>query len=224
MIIRLFAIGIFLILQGSALAQEGPYLSGNLGMGLMDNLDGDDLASNDGRGHFDAIDVTELGIGVVGEFAFGWDFGSHRWELQLAFRDNDPENLTGVQFPDKNPLVGHTRSTTFMVNGIKEIENSSNWTPYLGAGIGTALVDLKFGIQGQPSLVDETHLSFAYQLIGGIDYEVSEQWDVGLKYSFFSVFDTAFEKGPGFAVPAGLEDYEVQYNHHSMTLGVKYRF
>ena len=204
----------FLITHSPAQALEGLYLSGNAGISIMDRIFGEDLSTcretPKHKSLCDSVNIKNLKNGLMGSLAVGWDYGSSRWELQLSHRRNEVGTITGQQFPGKNPGQGDAVATAILFNGFYQIENSTQFTPYIGAGFGFALVDIDFGIVDQPKLVDESNFALAWQFNVGTEYEVSESWAIGLNYSFFSLFDTKYKKGPGFGLDSvGREEYEM---------------
>ncbi len=64
-----------------------------------------------------------------------------------------------------------------LVNGYYDFKNSSDFTPYIGAGIG-------IGGFVNESLSQYYGAAFAYQVGGGVDYSITDKISVGVKYRY----------------------------------------
>ena len=75
-------------------------------------------------------------------------------------------------------------------------------TPYLGGGIGFAKLDIKDLFVAGIVRGDEDDTVFAYQLAGGIAYDITEQIVTGLSYRFVATSEPDFDgldNGVGFS-------------------------
>jgi OOP family OmpA-OmpF porin len=173
-----------LVLSTTAIA--GPfYVAGQVGWNSPTGDDG-------------ALDDTAVFSGAV-----GYKFNNLRLEGELAYRDNDyAETILGFD------LEGSTEITTFLANAYYDFENSSAFTPYLGFGVGAAHGSVEASAPG--AAVDESDTVFAYQLAGGVAYDLSDKFALTLDYHYL---DTA-----------EFEDIEADYSAHEVRAGVRYSF
>ncbi|MEY5062081.1 MAG: hypothetical protein RLZZ112_45 [Verrucomicrobiota bacterium] len=105
--------------------------------------------------------------------------------------------------PDNAPVAGDSGSfaiqtqgsyyqVPLVVNLIFRIPTGSPWVPYLGGGLGASfnymnITNYKYapaGLNENISSTDGSCWSFAYQAIGGFDYEINENVSIGAKYVF----------------------------------------
>src|SRR5690606_12244614 len=78
-----------------------------------------------------------------------------RYELEYTYRDND----------GKSAALDSISSSTAMFNMLVDFHNKTNWTPYVGAGLGYTWA--KF----ETTLGDASDSAFAWQLLAGLEYE-----------------------------------------------------
>lgn len=162
------------------------------------------------------ISVTTNTGYAIGGFA-GYDFGSgFRVEGELAYRRNGlDEQSVG---PATAQMQGDVASLALMANGIYEFgSGASAFTPHIGAGLGVArfsLIDV--GTVGSiPENDDDT--VFAYQLIGGVDYELSPTLSVFADYRLFGTTNPEFTNSLGDVI-------EAEYLNSTVLIGISTNF
>jgi opacity protein-like surface antigen len=107
---------------------------------------------------------------------------------------------------------GSYNSTAYMANVFYDLPTGTNWSPYIGGGIGMATIHLSenSGAHNGDSSDDE----FAYQGMVGIGYAPdtipNTQWTLGYRY-----LGTSDAKYGGTSV---------QYSTNSVEVGGKFRF
>jgi len=98
-----------------------------------------------------------------------------------------PLNVEGGYF--QVPLV---------VNFIFKIPTNSPWVPYIGGGIGASYTYMNWtrlsyaGVSADLSNVDGSCWSLAYQGIAGLDYKITDEISLGLKYIFLGTGNQNF--------------------------------
>jgi opacity protein-like surface antigen len=98
-----------------------------------------------------------------------------------------PLNIEGGYF--QVPLV---------VNFIFKIPTNSPWVPYIGGGIGASFTYMNWtrvsygGLSEDLSNVDGSCWSLAYQGIAGLDYKITDEVSLGLKYIFLGTGNQNF--------------------------------
>lgn len=125
-------------------------------------------------------------------------FNMTRYELEYSFRSNDVES----------PGTGEVEAHTAMLNMLVDFNTETNWTPYVGGGLGMARID----VDGDDDSV------FAWQLMAGLDYEPESipmtVW--GVRYRYLGAQDADINSG---GTPV-----EVEYDNHSIEATARFRF
>ena len=101
----------------------------------------------------------------------GYDFVGPRVEFETVYRNNQ----TNVKVPG-TALANQVGQLSFMVNGLYDFMADSRFTPYVGAGLGLALVD------GNGPLSSTV---FAYQGIVGVGYKATDNIRVNLDGRYY---------------------------------------
>src|ERR1043166_2770910 len=173
-----------------AVAQEG-YLELDAGVVKPDDMDFDlntDVDNNDDDQLF-SVD-NKLGFDVAA--IAGFDFGAFRLEGELAYKQADADhfNVDDDDVSDDNEdffdLDGDTSVISLMGNALADFGSDDGLQGFVGGGVGIAKVDVDLN-DDDFRIVDDEARGFAWQLLAGIRYPVSENWDLGLKYRFFNV-------------------------------------
>lgn len=204
-----------LISPGQALS-AGPYVSGNIGLSLLTDSD------TSIPGAFNSEVSADPGFSIGG--ALGYDFGTFRFEGEIAYRNNDVDDANVVGFGTVT-LTGDVQSVSFMANGYYDFHSgTSPFIPYLGLGIGFSNItsDITAPALTPFALVDDSAIVFAYQFMAGIGYQINPNTVFTLDYRYFSTTDPEFDPGPGFI--AGLPDVESEYQSHILNVGIRYSF
>jgi len=96
-----------------------------------------------------------------------------------------------------------------------------NWTPYVGAGVGSTWIDIKTNDTVVRASDNETN--FAWQAEAGIQYELTKHFTLRLGYRYINMgsFDIPL-KTIGSGTPAG--HFKGDLTAHDVVLGLRYRF
>lgn len=121
-----------------------------------------------------------------------------RVEGEVSYRENDV-SVTG--------LTGESKTGTAFLNAWYDWANTSKFTPYVGGGIGIAHNETKGTVFG--TFVNPKDYAFAYQLGGGVAYNLCAHFDLTADYRFIDTSN--FEIG---------DDYKA----HEVLAGVRYNF
>lgn len=172
-------------------------------------------------------DVTgpgTVGIGDIEHDSPGWGAGASlgykpagsdsfldmmRFEIEYAYSATDIDTIGGVTATDDVTV------DAYMFNAFVDFVNDTQFTPYIGAGIGWANVETSVPALG----FDDSDDVFAYQGRLGVSYEPTTMPNVAfsLGYRFFGTADTEYSSpviGP----------VETEYNSHSAELGARFSF
>lgn len=161
------------------------------------------------KGKRDAVGFTGL---VQGGYAFNHSsVGTPKVELEAGWRYAGFNKFDGVKGS------GQTNAISIMLNGIYEFMPTSNWHPFLGAGIGTAWLSYENTAPGY-NKVHGDEWKFAYQGIAGVAYDFNKNLAAKLQYRYFATAGKTNLKFAGETVKA---DY---YSDHSILVGLTYKF
>ena len=104
-----------------------------------------------------------------------------------------------------------------MKNFIRDFQNDTLFTPYVGVGIGLSYIDVEFGeatsIDGEATFQDGEG-AFSYQAIGGVATKLNSFSDFVIEYRFLGTSEIDFD---------GLND-TFAYNTSTLFLGAKFEY
>lgn len=149
--------------------------------------------------------------GVRVDFSGGYNF-SKSWAIELeagliynslSELEAEAGGMTATEDLDMNFI-----QIPVLVNVIYRIPLESKFKPYLGAGAGGV-----FSIVSGDDVDSESDFAFAFQGMAGIDYELSENTDIGIGYKFLGALGQDF---------GGVETDNIYT--HAFLLGFNFRF
>ena len=199
-------------ITSSALAVEGMYVSGNVGAVALSDSD----VSVDGySGSLDLGYDTGYALTV----AVGRKVEYVRLEGELGYRATDMEGYNYTDSSITASLGGDVKALSFMVNTYFDINTGTSFTPFIGGGIGFANIDAEVtgtleedgevvleGSEGDDDTV------FAYQVIAGVAFAMTDNTFLDLSYRYFATSDPEFG------------DIRGEYGGHNLMLGLRYSF
>jgi len=185
-------------------APSGYYVGG----GILGNFVSDNDISGTGFSP-----KAELKNGYGGILTFGHNYDSPwRGEIELGARKNSVKNIDNVRVGDNATVY------TGMANLIYDIDVGSDWTPYMGGGLGIARGTAKISNNVNGSSVNENDTTTAVQFIAGTSYNLSSNWQFVGQYNLLTTPDR-FE----YKTAAG-DGVDYRYTAHSMMFGLRYSF
>ncbi|ACD89345.1 surface antigen msp4 family protein [Chlorobium limicola DSM 245] len=147
-----------------------PYVSGSVGIAMMEDSDVQFSGIDDGSITYDA--------GMAATLAAGLDMGYTRIEGEVGYQENGIEESDDVE----------VAITTFMVNGYYDFElPASPIKPYISAGIGVADVNAE-----ELSLGDDSSLVLAGQLGAGVGFAVAPALTLDARYRYLMTTEAEF--------------------------------
>jgi OmpA-OmpF porin, OOP family len=160
----------------------------------------------------------EHGLAAAGAVGYAW--ASH-WnvELELAYRENDIECLTGAAvtcadykagFPD----TGNIWQFSQFLNVRYDVPLGERAYLGLGAGVGGTLVSL----EDETGFHDDDYV-LSGQLIGQLGYNFAKRWDVYLDYRYMVTDEPEFTNLTYVGGLLNTSHYDIQ--NHSVMLGVR---
>ncbi len=209
-----------------ALAADGLYFNVMAGGNLLEDAD------NTGGG----ITITsefDTGFGFAGAGGYKYTNGI-RVEGEIGYRQNDFDRLVVTNDGGAGVALGvgslnglslaakeAVSVLSFMVNGYYDFDLGSAWMPYVGGGVGLALIDAEASVLGV-TLVDDDDTVFAYQFGAGIGYVVSssrdlEEFVVTLDYRYFATADPSLTDAVG-------DGFDSEYSSHYLGVGMRFQY
>jgi opacity protein-like surface antigen len=154
-------------------AERSPYVQIGAGANFMDRLKLESPAGVESRSQLN-FDPGPLVTGSVG-YAFANNF---RAEFEVGYRDAPGKDITlpgGGTVSPANFKAG-SEIYTYMANGFYDFGPFySSWYPHVGFGVGAANVN---------SHRANSETVFAYQAIGGLEYQLQPRLRLGLDYRY----------------------------------------
>ncbi|WP_395675263.1 OmpA family protein [Inquilinus sp.] len=152
------------------------------------------------------LNKDDYDVGPAGNLYVGYGFGNgFRTDLEASIRENSHD--------------GNNHQTTYglMANGYYDFDFGSAFVPYVGAGVGLALVDADFASGGGNRYFDSTKAKFAYQGIAGVAYNFAPNMAATLEYRYLGT------QGPVFR-DNGVRIKGDDNNNHTILVGLRYTF
>ncbi len=120
-----------------------------------------------------------------------------RLEGEVLYDRSNIGDLSGVS------ASGTVSNGAVMFNAIYDIRFDSPWVPYLGGGLGYAIVDFDNFSSGGVTLLDDSAAAFAWQFKGGVAYEFSPSWVINVGYRYYQTDNLEFTDPTGARVSSG---------------------
>ncbi len=202
--IIVFSLATILLLTSASIApaaEQGPYYVGIFGGWVMPQ----DLSVSDGP---DVPLKDSWALGIKG----GYIIPQAKYlavELEYAYLAKQDVDMSGAD--------GDYSANNIMANFLLRYPEG-RWHPYVGVGIGWSWgafsgTGTATGI-GTGSL-DENDNAFAWQILAGINVEITPNWSADLAYRYFA---------SKYSINAGGDDFDVDVKNHMILIGVNYHF
>ena len=191
------------IIAVPALAQAQWYVGADAGGSFLQ----DSKNNGGGLGYKSNSDAGWLALGEA-----GYAFGPWKLEGELGYRSNGINKVAGIK--------GNGSTTAFsqMVNGVYEFLPQSAWHPFVGVGIGGALVDAGTVKQAGVATYKGSNYQFAYQGFAGVGYDVTSNVELKAQYRYFSTLDYNTK------AVSNNQKLTSQYADHAVLVGFTYKF
>lgn len=132
-------------------------------------------------------------------------------EGEFSYRLNDVDKVSASGF--STTASGEVQSFLWMANAWLNWEiGDSGFAPYVGGGFGGVHIDINDVQAAGVNLDSESDFMLGGQVGGGLGYQLDEHVVVSLDYRFLITEGTKFET------------FDVEYQNHSVMLGLKYLF
>jgi len=130
-------------------------------------------------------------------------------ELEYAYRNADA-SFKGTDSGDRK-----TESNAFMLNALYNMTPMGPWQPYVGGGLGVADLNIE-QIPGVDGGDFDSDYNFAYQLIGGVAYQLQSGWTLNGEVRYFGINDQDLENSE--------LSFKSSYTTFDLLFGASYRF
>jgi opacity protein-like surface antigen len=194
---------------------NAPYLQVDAGIAFANGRDLDVTVSNNGaNAHYAPGLEVGFKTGWEADGVIGYDFGFIRAEAELAYKHAGIDRLDGPLVDDFDVDNGHVGVLSGMANVLFDFGDENGFSFYGGGGIGLAKV----------KMLEDSDSAFAWQLIAGVRYAVSRDFDIGLKYRYFQAGKVELLENQ--APVLGVDDVsgKAKFSSHSILLGLTYNF
>jgi OOP family OmpA-OmpF porin len=166
----------------------------------------------------------DYSIGYTAGGALGYELPvlPVRLEAEVMYRRNDLDQISdssGTILPGTGKFTGNGSVSVLsaMANGYVFLPVAFGFEPYVGAGVGYALLDVNGLSSAGVSLVDDTVDAYAYQAIAGIEFDfIPGPIDLGLEYRYFALSKERVSGSAG--------SFDFNYQSHSIMARLRYSF
>jgi opacity protein-like surface antigen len=210
----------FLFLTSSAISAENNldrfYLSGKLVAGLaeMSNIESTDIV-------FATPVNSEIGddvAGVSGAIGYKWRSLQVEAEYLWRYRFDFDNRFTNAA----NGIKSNIETHSVMLKTLWNFENSSSFTPYIGAGLGINRHKAESRLRNSlTQLTDNVYTereNFTWAIMLGVSYPLTKDWNVAIDYRFADLGQIKIKRlSSGGRITA-------DYFTHDITIGINYFF
>lgn len=203
--------------------RPGPYVSGFLGLSVPKDTSITTIGT-DQNGSSPIRDQVEFDPGINIGGTGGYDFGFVRLEGELSYKHSEinkiSDGYTGEQYGNPDGSLG---ALAFMGNAFVDLHNASPVTPYLGGGIGFAVLhisDTYATIGNAPRsqfYSDDDDTVFAYQVGAGVDVAINRRFSIDIGYRYFATDKAHFSRGIS-------DSSGVKFESHNAAVGFRVKF
>lgn len=188
--------------------RSGLYIKGAAAVTSADNQHYKDATTNV---HVD----LKSGYAVSG--AVGYQFHpALRGEIEVTHRNNNVKSMT-VNGVKQAAQTGHSASTAYMGNVYYDFDTGTDYTPYVGVGLGVAHTNNKNNTVLGPVAAKGTDLVFAYQAMAGVEYALDNNFGIYGEYRYFGTRDPRVKDSLGAS-------HRLSNQNHNFGLGLRYKF
>jgi opacity protein-like surface antigen len=197
-------IGGLSLLSSSALA-NGLYVEGHAGFSIPQTSDINGLGI--------PAELSFDNSGVYGG-AVGYNFGNFRAEGEISYRNADIDEVRFPSVPLTVSSGADISALSFMANGYYDIKTGTAFTPFVGGGLGLAVLSSNNSSSGSVTGNDSSTV-FAWQVGGGLSYALNSKLSLQASYRYFATAEGSF---------AGASNVDVSFASHELLAGIRYSF
>lgn len=200
-----------IIFSTAAYGADGLYTRGSVGFVHVNDING--------NAPFGAGWTNKLDSGFALGIAAGYGFkNNYRFEAEVSYQKNDYDKAEDVD--PTTPLQGfidasgNLTNLSFLVNTYYDFPTKSAFTPFVGAGLGLAKIEINdLFAEGWSKKVNVDDTVFAYQLSAGVGYAINETLTIDALYRYLATDDPRFE-----------DDTDYEFSSHNFLIGIRVNF
>jgi len=158
--------------------------------------------------------------GFIAAGAFGYRINRARFELAGQYRLSEVEAITlGGQ---AGQTGGDIIVSTGLANFYYDFDFGWPVSPFLGAGIGIAHIDLDAEVRPRVFVVDEDTNEVAWNIMAGMSMAIAPSTELFLRFRHLEIFDEATVDASFPGTSQG--DLDFDYSVNDFGLGLRYTF
>ena len=150
--------------------------------------------------------------------AYGWKREGYRYEVELVLGEDEVSSHT---LNGGAPLAGATGGINMaglLFNGYYDFSTASAFTPYVGGGLGIAMIEAEgFGVADIPDVLNDEGTVFAYQFMAGIGYDLSDRTNLFAEYRYLGTESVDVTT----SVSTGSVDTDIGFGSNQFRFGVR---
>ena len=202
------AAALVLFLTPSLSAGAGsPYVSGLLGYTIAAKTDAGDLSD---------ISFNDfVSVAAAAGLEYPVSYSRIRFEVELSYRQNEMDEAKFLG--TGGGVDGHVSALAVLANAYYGIDTGTTAEPYFlvgGGGSWTSIRDAEFR---EVKVVDDDGFQFAFQVGGGVGFDLTEKMVLDVGYRYFSTAKSNFEDEDG-------QSFDFWYRTHTLFAGLRYKF
>jgi len=216
MIMLRFAIGclILILVAGNAAAQTNTdyYLGAYAGVTSLVTANARDSF---GLFNLEATEGSLIAVSIGYELPPLRHESNGRVEIEYSQRS---ANFNQAEFTNgKVSASGSLEVQSLMFNSFVVFPTRTRFSPYVGLGIGGAIINVDNLVVAGFPMVNDDNFSFAWQVGGGMEFTLTQSLRMDLGYRFFSTNHTDFVQVDGSKI-------EIEGHSHNGMLGLVWLF
>jgi outer membrane protein OmpA-like peptidoglycan-associated protein len=157
----------------------------------------------------------DTGWAALGTVGYAFD-NNWRIELEGGYRDNDIDIFAGGPVP---VITGDLSQITAMVNFLYDIPLTEKIDLTLGLGAGANFSQFETSLAPATAVIDDEDVSFAFQAIAGLSYELTSRLDLTLTYRYLHSDSPDYSQS--FGAPFNTYEFE-DLENHTVTVGLRF--
>lgn len=228
-----FIIALGLVTASTAVLADnsGFYIGGKIGASILQSKDVKSNGYSYSNADYDYSitdnknkTVFNLGLNV------GYDFNAQyavsvRAELDYTYRSSAKISSSSYFFSSIGGTSGgdtyeerfKIKQSTLMLNGYYDFHNSSDFTPYLGLGVGMGFVKYK-GEENDSSTISKT--KFTWSAMAGVSYQLSKNLSANVEYRYLNSGKIEDTDSDGI----WHDNFSAKLQSHDLNIGLRYAF
>jgi opacity protein-like surface antigen len=171
--------------------------------------------------------MLDYELGFAGYKALGGHLmPNFRTEGELSYRYNALDGVTVHLEGPQDFTGGSVSAFGIMANGWMDFPTGTNWTPYVGGGVGGANVHVSLDTDvSAPCFcygvdIDSSQWVFAYQVGAGVAIDMGVGITATIDYRYFATADFTVPFTTDGSPPSG--ETTTNYSAHSAMLGLRF--